>query len=64
MYFKDGFRDEVAIIGMGCSKFGERWDTGLEDLIIEAAFEALALRMCRWPILPILPHPITAPVPR
>ena len=42
MYFKDGFRDEVAIIGMGCSKFGERWDTGLEDLIIEAAFEAFA----------------------
>ena len=39
-YFKDGFRDDLAIIGMGCSKFGERWDTGLEDLIIEAAFEA------------------------
>ena len=39
MYFEqNGFKDEVAIIGMGCSKFGERWDTGLEDLIIEAAF--------------------------
>ena len=40
MYFKDGFKDDLAIIGMGCSKFGERWDTGLEDLIIEAAYEA------------------------
>jgi acetyl-CoA C-acetyltransferase len=34
-------KDEVAIIGMGCSKFGERWDVGLEDLAIEAAYEAL-----------------------
>lgn len=40
MYFKDGFKDDLAIIGMGCSKFGERWDTGLEDLIIDAAYEA------------------------
>ena len=47
MYFRDGFRDDVAIIGMGCSKFGERWDTGLEDLIIEAAFEAFA-PVPRW----------------
>jgi acetyl-CoA C-acetyltransferase len=33
-------KDEVAIIGMGCSKFGERWTNGLEDLAIEAAYEA------------------------
>ncbi|MBW2062103.1 MAG: acetyl-CoA acetyltransferase [Deltaproteobacteria bacterium] len=33
-------KDEVAIIGMGCSKFGERWDAGTEDLAIEAAYEA------------------------
>jgi acetyl-CoA C-acetyltransferase len=33
-------KDEIAIIGMGCSKFGERWDVGLEDLAIEAAYEA------------------------
>jgi acetyl-CoA C-acetyltransferase len=33
-------KDEVAIIGMGCTKFGERWDVGLEDLAIEAAYEA------------------------
>jgi acetyl-CoA C-acetyltransferase len=33
-------KDRVAIIGMGCSKFGERWDMGTEDLAIEAAYEA------------------------
>ncbi|HMK65966.1 MAG TPA: acetyl-CoA acetyltransferase, partial [Thermodesulfobacteriota bacterium] len=33
-------RDKVAIIGMGCSKFGERWDKGAVDLAIEAVYEA------------------------
>ncbi len=33
-------RDQVAIVGMGCSKFGEHWDKGRDDLIIEAAYEA------------------------
>nr|HID59520.1 acetyl-CoA acetyltransferase [Desulfobacterales bacterium] len=33
-------KDKVAIVGMGCSKFGERWDVGLNDLVIEAAYEA------------------------
>ena len=33
-------KDEVAIIGMGCTQFGERWDAGTEDLAIEAAYEA------------------------
>ena len=33
-------KDKVAIVGMGCSKFGERWDMGAEDLAIEAAYEA------------------------
>ena len=36
-----GIRDKVAIIGMGCSKFGERWDSGAEDLMVEAFNEAL-----------------------
>lgn len=35
-----GIRDKVAIIGMGCSKFGERWNASPEDLIIEASHEA------------------------
>jgi acetyl-CoA C-acetyltransferase len=29
------------IIGMGCSQFGERWDCGADDLMIEAFAEAL-----------------------
>jgi acetyl-CoA C-acetyltransferase len=37
-----GIKDKVAIIGMGCSKFGERWDTGSEALMAEAFDEALA----------------------
>lgn len=37
-----GIRDKVAIIGMGCSRFGERWDTGAEGLMVEAFQEAIA----------------------
>ena len=36
-----GIRDKVAILGMGCSKFGERWDAGSPDLMKEAFDEAL-----------------------
>jgi len=36
----EGIRDKVAIIGAGCTKFGERWDVGVEDLLIEAVYEA------------------------
>src|SRR5437667_12304183 len=36
-----GIKDKVAIIGMGCSKFGERWDCGTEHLLSEAFLEAL-----------------------
>ena len=37
-----GIRDKVAIIGMGCSRFGERWDCGPEELMLESFNEALA----------------------
>jgi acetyl-CoA C-acetyltransferase len=37
-----GIRDKVAILGMGCSRFGERWDASPEDLMVEAFSEALA----------------------
>lgn len=33
-------KDQIAIAGMGCSKFGERWDCGVSDLVIESAYEA------------------------
>ncbi|MBS0579441.1 MAG: acetyl-CoA acetyltransferase [Proteobacteria bacterium] len=37
-----GICDRVAIIGMGCTRFSERWDAGPEDLMVEAVGEALA----------------------
>ncbi len=37
-----GIRDQIAVIGMGCTKFGERWDTGVDDLLVDAAGEAAA----------------------
>jgi acetyl-CoA C-acetyltransferase len=36
-----GIRDRVAIVGMGCTRFGERWDAGPEDLLVEAANDAV-----------------------
>ena len=37
-----GIRDRVVIAGMGCTTFGEHWDKGPEDLIVEAFSEAIA----------------------
>ena len=36
-----GIKDKVAILAMGCTKFGERWDCGAEDLMVEAFVECL-----------------------
>ena len=32
-----GIKDQVAIIGIGCTPFLEHWDKSLDDLIIDAA---------------------------
>ncbi len=37
-----GVKDKVAIVGMGCSAFGERWSCDAEDLMLEAFNESLA----------------------
>lgn len=37
-----GIKDKVAILGMGCAKFGERWNDDADTLMIEAYTEALA----------------------
>jgi len=37
----ESIRDKVAVIGMGCTKFGERWDKNAEDLMVDAVYEAL-----------------------
>jgi acetyl-CoA C-acetyltransferase len=38
----NGIRDRVAIVGMGCTKFGERWDRSIDDLLIDAVNECVA----------------------
>ncbi len=35
-----GIKDKVAIVGMGCTPFGEHWDKGADDLLVDAAGEA------------------------
>ncbi len=37
-----GIRDKVAIVGVGCCKFGENWDQSPSDMIVDAAYEAYA----------------------
>src|SRR5205814_8816699 len=37
-----GIKDRVAIVGMGCTPFGEHWDKSTDNLLIDAANEAFA----------------------
>ncbi|MGD0486751.1 MAG: acetyl-CoA acetyltransferase [Syntrophorhabdales bacterium] len=37
----ESLKDKVAIIGMGCTEFGELWDKDVDDLIVDAVSEAL-----------------------
>ncbi|MCK4782878.1 MAG: acetyl-CoA acetyltransferase, partial [Desulfobacteraceae bacterium] len=34
-------KDKCAIIGMGCTRFGELWDKSGDDLVVEAVSEAV-----------------------
>jgi acetyl-CoA C-acetyltransferase len=36
-----GIKDRVAIVGMGCTNFGERWDSSPEDMMVESVTAAL-----------------------
>jgi acetyl-CoA C-acetyltransferase len=36
-----GIKDRVAVVGVGCTKFGEIWEKDQEDLLVEAVHEAL-----------------------
>ena len=36
----ESLKDRVAIIGMGCTKFGELWDKSVDDLVVDAGYEA------------------------
>ena len=35
-----GICDRVAIVGMGCTAFGEHWDKGADDMLVESTQEA------------------------
>jgi acetyl-CoA C-acetyltransferase len=37
-----GLHNKAAIIGMGCTKFGERYDVSKDDMIVEAVTEAIS----------------------
>ena len=37
----NGIRDRVAIVGMGCTPFGEHWDKSVSDLLVESSQAAL-----------------------
>jgi acetyl-CoA C-acetyltransferase len=37
----EGIKDKVAIIGMGCTKFGELWDKSADDLMVDAFKECI-----------------------
>jgi acetyl-CoA C-acetyltransferase len=37
-----GIKDRVAIVGMGCTKFGEHWADSADSLMVQAAGEATA----------------------
>src|SRR6059036_2161161 len=39
----NGIRDRVAIVGMGCTPFGERWDRSADDLLVDASEQCFAL---------------------
>ena len=36
-----GIKDKVVILGMGCSKFGERWESSPSELMVEAFEECI-----------------------
>ena len=36
-----GIKDRVAIVGMGCTRFAEHWDMGVDELLLAATGEAL-----------------------
>ena len=39
---RESIRDKVAVVGVGCCKFGENWDQSPADMIVDAAYEAYA----------------------
>jgi acetyl-CoA C-acetyltransferase len=38
----NGIKDQVAIVGMGCTPFGEHWGKSVDDLLVDAATAAFS----------------------
>src|SRR6516164_682059 len=38
----ESIKNKVAIVGMGCVRFGEHFDKSIDDMMIDAAYEAYA----------------------
>lgn len=38
-----GIRDKVAIVGVGCTRFAEHWDKGVDELVLESTAEAFGV---------------------
>ncbi|MDW5593176.1 acetyl-CoA acetyltransferase [Conexibacter stalactiti] len=38
----NGIKDRVAIVGMGCTTFGEHWNRGADDLLVDAVEQCFA----------------------
>ncbi len=47
----NGIRDRVAIVGMGCTPFGEHWDKSVNDLLVDSTTEALASAGVELPVV-------------
>ena len=37
----NGFKDRVAIVAMGCTKFKDHWDKSADDLVVDAVEECI-----------------------
>jgi len=37
-----GIKDRVAVVGMGCTSFGEHWEKSADDLLVDAVYQCLA----------------------
>ncbi|MFC1907271.1 acetyl-CoA acetyltransferase, partial [Chloroflexota bacterium] len=37
----ESIKDKVAVVGMGCTNFGEKWGDNPDDMAVEATKEAL-----------------------
>ena len=47
----NGIRDRVAIVGMGCTPFGEHWDKSVNDLLVDSTTEALTSAGVELPMI-------------